>query len=707
MLVSYFSWHSMKMSLRCPALITALVMAIATEAYSVVTHSYFISGFENGSTFCVGRSSNYDTRSCSYSVNGSTLTLETIGASNTYSLPAGASVVSASWVSSCQMSVCGVSPFGSGAGSCSIPPFEHAFTGPSSYAWRINCILNLIFNTDVLPPCSQPISISVSQCKGGTGLWASGGTPADMFGSFTPDPETGFRTSTTGAVILSAAWYDSNAPGTELNPNGSECTVDTGHRYEYIVCPLGLADPDPDEDPVIDPPADPPFPDLCVANPDHPNCRTLDEHCALFPESISCPSACQVNPSLPWCNSDPPPDPAFCDQIPAPPGCNDPPPHDPPDDPPEYVPFCERPENASTEYCRNLNSGSGGDPPPDGPPPGSGDNGPGGGGNLIGPGGINPGAASSSSGDPGEGPGGISCKDLANCNWATIGNQLEQMAIDREQMDTLKAIVNALRDGHNLSKDQISKLQAMKQSLDSLSHDLNTGFTGVAQSLKNGFDGVVSAVGELIDKVVALGKSSGDGPGDGDSAGSGDYPHICDNPGNQHLVQCGGNGNPGGGDSAGSGNSDCDGYEFECSGEKGILTGIKDKLGDIYDGLFGGDGGGVISELASEFGGAADTSGMSGKANSLIAGGGRTTSIYTDGEIGALIPIPRSGQCPVISGKLGGGGLGEADVKFDFNDLAPGSNFNLAMFVKSILLLMVYFANVFSMIAIFRSGGNR
>ena len=102
-------------------------------------------------------------------------------------------------------------------------------------------------------------------------------------------------------------------------------------------------------------------------------------------------------------------------------------------------------------------------------------------------------------------------------------------------------------------------------------------------------------------------------------------------------------------------------------------------------------------------GGVGDTTGMGGKADALIRGGGRV-SIYTDQQIGALIPVPSGGQCPVISGNVGLAGSSR-QVSFDFNNLVPGSPFNVASFIKTVLLLFVYFANVFTMLKIFQSGG--
>jgi hypothetical protein len=681
---------------RWPALIMAIIMANAMEAYSLTSFGYVSSSQPPPS---------YVSATCSFTATGGNVCLrvQSSDAATCEPIPAGCTAIlgyiylshSNFSVGNCECSGGYVEKEGfggsisvSGSASCG-----HNNSGCKGGHGSYYCTANYSLNCDgeiipKLPSCSDFVSVNALQCEGGKGLWSLGGSVANYFGSFLPDPETGWSTSiTTGAVILSAAYHYAESPN--YTPNGSECSIEDGHwYYEHIVCPLGLAKneepPDPPEDPSFpDPPSDAP---LCEQNPDHPWCSSLEQHCQLFPGSISC---CHLTNTCP----ESPPDPEWCQQIPTPPGCENSGGGDNGGDNPgdnvgsssSYVSWCDRAENKNTEYCLSNNSaGSGGGT-------GGGTSANSGGDNGVAPGGVNPGA------DGGDSTGGIACKDIANCNWATIGNQLEQMQIDRESRDSLKSIVNALKAGHKLSQDQIEQLRAMKTSLDELNVDLNTGFSGVIESIANGFSNLGNQLASLFDGL---------GGGNNTSSGS-QYPHLCDNPSNQHLVDCGGNGtNPGGGNSAGSGNSassgnDCDGYEFECSGEKNILQGISDKLGDIHVALTG-EGDGDYSEFTVN----PDTSGMSGKANSLIAGGGRTAPIYTDTEIGALIPIPKSGQCPVITHDVKFGGK-STQVKFDFNNLVPGSPVNLAIFLKTVMLLIVYFANVFTMVAIFRSGGTK
>jgi hypothetical protein len=140
----------------------------------------------------------------------------------------------------------------------------------------------------------------------------------------------------------------------------------------------------------------------------------------------------------------------------------------------------------------------------------------------------------------------------------------------------------------------------------------------------------------------------------------------------------------------------------------GALDGILGAIGSIGGEPGEGEGGCVGNGCLDSAGGfgAADTSGFGGKANYLIGGGGRGFSPYTDQQIGSLIPIPSGGQCPVIEGDIGIGGI-TRHVSFDFNSLVPGSPVNVALFIKTVLLITVYFINVFTMISIFRSGGRK
>lgn len=132
----------------------------------------------------------------------------------------------------------------------------------------------------------------------------------------------------------------------------------------------------------------------------------------------------------------------------------------------------------------------------------------------------------------------------------------------------------------------------------------------------------------------------------------------------------------------------------------GMLDGIKDFFSDLFGkGDCEGDGcapGGL---------GAGDTSGFSSKVNKMIAGGGKGFAPWTNSQIEALIPIKMaSGQCPVIDKQLSFFGT-SIPFKIDFNNLVNG--FDWAKFMKSCLLITVYFINTFSMIQIFRSGGRK
>jgi len=155
------------------------------------------------------------------------------------------------------------------------------------------------------------------------------------------------------------------------------------------------------------------------------------------------------------------------------------------------------------------------------------------------------------------------------------------------------------------------------------------------------------------------------------------------------------------------------------SSDSDSFNGFLSGLDDMFKGYFGSGGSGSSGGSSGSGScegddcvpgglGAGDTSGLGSKANSLISGGGRGFAPYTNAQINALIPasIPSGGKCPVVSESITIGKK-TIPIKIDFNNLVPGLDFDLALFMKSILLITVYFINCMSMLAIFRSGGHK
>jgi hypothetical protein len=178
----------------------------------------------------------------------------------------------------------------------------------------------------------------------------------------------------------------------------------------------------------------------------------------------------------------------------------------------------------------------------------------------------------SSAGSGGDGDGGISCKDLKNCDWSTWEEQIKQIAIDQATLDTLKAILAALKAGQKLDSSQVNLLEAIRDSLG--------GFGVVADSLSSGFGGVVGAIGDMVRSIGGFFVDIKDYLQHLFGAGSvdGDYPDICKN--NPHLIQCGGGGSGG---SAGSGDGGSSGSSpgGDLVSPPGEGLGVDSTLGDL------------------------------------------------------------------------------------------------------------------------------
>jgi hypothetical protein len=256
------------------------------------------------------------------------------------------------------------------------------------------------------------------------------------------------------------------------------------------------------------------------------------------------------------------------------------------------------------------------------------------------------GGGSSDSGNTGPGGNG-NCTDFSNCDWAKLEYQLVQLNIDIETRNYVRDVINELRNGRSENTYAFGVLENAINNLNSSIHD--------------GTMSIIDAIDRLAD---VLGSS-------GDSNSSG------------------GNG------SSSSGNDGDD----DCTGVYGLLQ-------SIFTSNCDGSPSGTCTGEDCYGGNSLDTSGMGGRANSLIQGGGRNFVPYTDQQISQLIPIPTSGQCPIVNDNISFGGK-SIPVSIDFNHLVPGSSFNVALFIKTVLLITVYFINVFTMIAIFRSGGKK
>jgi hypothetical protein len=230
---------------------------------------------------------------------------------------------------------------------------------------------------------------------------------------------------------------------------------------------------------------------------------------------------------------------------------------------------------------------------------------------------------------------------LSDCDWAKESTHLQLLGVSRAMRDSMGDIIQLLRYGYNISQQQLVALQDFKNEL--------------VDSYNAGSRDVVSAIDALGNRLNAVDSSH--------AASNDSFLSSLDNMLKGYFVN-----------SASSGGSSGSGG---CSGDDCVPGGV----------------------------GPADLSGLDGKANTIIQGGGKDFAVWSNSQIGSLIPGSISaGQCPVISHTVKFGGKSRA-VKFDFNNLVPGSSFNLAAFMRAVLLISVYFLNIITMIRIFQSGG--
>jgi hypothetical protein len=548
--------------MRFLSLIMVLVMAIATEAYSGLLHASF-TATNNGCPQC------YIYATCG-------MWLDCINTSTSGDVCAPAPP-SGCFNSFDYMYLIHTS-IGSGSCNCSgtasgltltprsgirvesgDPYAQSLGTGSLVYQYDCYASYTVVCPNDPpsIPPCSQPQATVAAQCKGGKGLFmrTSGLNGANvlrgMFGSASNwdrinGKDYSYYADQPQVVITtdSPSGFD-NGDGTSTRPDGSQCSLFNdggGQLVDVLICPLGLGN---EEDSSSSSEEDGSS-DSSSSDSSSSDSNSSDSGNSAGSGENNSAGSGENNSAGSGGNNG-----GTCDGYEF--ECNS----------------SGSGENNSAGSGENNSAGSGNNSA------GSGGNSSGfgaGGDNSVTPGGVNPGVGSGSGG--GEGTGGITCADLANCNWATIGNQLEQMGIDREQRDSLKSIVKILKDGNALTAEQIAAFLAMQEKLGDMQVDMVGGFSGVINAIGSGFSSLMGQITSLFGNG-----SGGNGNGNGEGNGGGEYPHICDNPSNQHLVECGGNGNGNGNGSGGNGGNgngeggDGDGGD-NCSGVFGFFRSL-------------------------------------------------------------------------------------------------------------------------------------
>jgi len=493
-------------------------------------------------------------------------------------------------------------------------------------------------------PCSDPAPIPVPQCNGGQGLFAiSVYTPFPTIFGSNYTPTTDGR----GSYFLwpsgAVAWQS----GAVLGSNTGVLDRPDGSQCEGLGFSQYACPQGFASSSSGSAQSSNSISQPCEENDEDPACV-----CPLNPNSIICQSS---SSSAEETSSGSSGQPDICDEFP-------------------NLPQCECQRNPSLPWCNSIGSsnssgggGSGGglssassmyDPCEMFPNmwycTGNGSGNDSTGFNNGGSSGSNVGGVWSGGGNGGTsgngGNGSTTCLTNNNCNWARIDVQLTQLGVETETRDLVREVAKLAYKGYKLSNEQNILLHSVVNAVENGSSSTSGAIDKMAKDLGYKMDSSVNAINGLGSKLG----------GKLDSL-SGSIDNFGTKLGNKL-------------DSIGSifGKSDCEGDN--CAP------------------------GGV---------GVADTTGLRGKANSLIAGGGKGFAPYTESQISALIPSKiSSGQCPVIDRQLSFFGT-SIPFKIDFNHLVKGSDFDWAKFMKACLLITVYFINTFSMIAIFRSGGHK
>ena len=540
------------------------------------------------------------------------------------------------------------------------------------------------------PPCSNPVSVSDNRCEGGQGLWAVyDGNSLSVFDYY-----------------LSVRHYNMNEDGSAIGfwflPNGSRCATNYTSFHEITACPLGFSSSSGGSSSSgFSSSSGSPQP--CEHNDEDPECV-----CAINPNAIICPHSSSSIVSVGTSSSS---SGSICDEFPNLPQCEC--------NRNSSLPWCSGIGNggnnggsgsnggsgnfgsSSSEFnlCENFptlwvcqgessgsgNGGSSGSGGNNGGSSGSSGNnggvwfGPGNGGSNGGNNGGSSGSSGGSNGggEPGGSPGGDlngTCLKNNNCNWARIDVQLQQLGVETEIRNFIKDVVQLQAAGYNLSNEQNILLHSVVNAVSSGNADVVNAINGLVSSVNSAssanndsFNSSLASWHDMMNSTLGSVSGSIDGLGSSLRGGLDSLKGSIDNMGTKLGNKL---------DSIGSifGKADCEGDA--CAP--------------------GGVGG-------------ADTSGLRGKANSIISGGGSGFTPYTNEQINSLIPSSigsYGSQCPVIDKQLKFYGT-SIPFHMDFNDLVPGSGFNLAKFIRALLLISVYFINAFSMIAIFRSGGRQ
>jgi hypothetical protein len=471
-------------------------------------------------------------------------------------------------------------------------------SGFASVSGRLTVVYTI--PADSLLKCSQPYPVSDSRCKDSIGVWATGNTLLSFPGISYNSQDNTFSGSILDPLFL-------NNPGSMLTrPNGSQCS--TG--FDDSCIPNGYYCPYTFEGIV------------CPLGFAESSSSSSEESSSSSSEVSNSSSSsfslyCELYPNDPFC--------AFCIQSP-------------------YDPVCSSPSSDSNgssssaggvcnnypwlSICQTSSSSNGGN--------GEGGN--------------------------GDSTGGVSCKDLNNCNWSRLDVQLIQWGVEVEIRDAVKNVLNGTRDIAGYGYQTVNGIYDVRDAINGMGSGLgdslgkgfrgvNDGLGGLGDSLGKGFGGL----GKVLDSILGTLRGIGDSIG-GNGSGNGS----------------GGNGE---GDGLGGWGSDTTG-----SGAFG------DSLGVWGEGGFGGSGTGMGDSLG----------------NGLGYRQKIKTSVGIDSASFSF--LGNNGSCPVFDTSFDSGILGVKNTKNI--DLCDIEGYNVGQTLRAILWLTVLCISLFMDLRIIRSGGH-
>jgi len=391
--------------------------------------------------------------------------------------------------------------------------FCHVYKDSIYYYPNVSCSFRFDYESDLPPPpppCSDPVLIQDSRCKGGYGQWVADVDPVPWFAYY---------------YVALTSWSESCEI---LTPNGTSCLLTGNSCYvggqggvynQYLRCPSGCVNEGCSGGGVSSVSGG--------SSSSGSGSSSSGSWCSDPANASSDFCQCVMNPNLPMCEPGPQPD--ICEEFP-------------------NLPLCECRRNPSLPWCGGITpsssvsgggdggSGSGGssgsmyDPcemfptmwycQGDGSSSGSGG----------GFGGV--GSSSASGGNvggvwSGNGNGGTvggegndpTCLKNNNCNWARIDVQLTQLRVETQTRDLVRDIAALSQAGYNLTNEQNILLHSVLTAVSSGSADVVNAINSLASAVVSGssdnFNSALSSWQDMMNNAFGSNGSKLDNIGRG------------------------------------------------------------------------------------------------------------------------------------------------------------------------------------------------